>query len=275
MKLLQYIAPHHLLTAFAGCMANCRWTWLKNRLIHWFLKRYNVPLSDAVLEKVDDYPSFNSFFTRHLKPELRPITKNPNEIACPIDGFVSQVGIIQKNLLFQAKGFYYNLLTLLGNDEKNTHDFYDGNFATFYLSPRDYHRVHMPLDGKLIQTTYVPGKLFSVSQKTTASIPNLFTRNERLISIFNTELGKMAVIFVGAMLVGNIATVWNEQVASKKIHTQLFSGEISIARGAEVGHFKMGSTIILLFEKNKINWLEMLQENSVVRVGEAIANEKG
>jgi phosphatidylserine decarboxylase len=258
--------PQHALSHFAGWLAESRWTWLKNRLIHYFINRYQVDTSAALLTDIADYPTFNSFFTRRLKPELRPLVQAPNELASPVDGSISQIGHIEKNRLFQAKGFHFSLETLLGGDTHIANEFIDGEFTTIYLSPKDYHRVHMPLTGTLRKTIFIPGKLFSVNPQTAQTIPQLFARNERLVCIFDTDIGPMAIILVGAMLVGSMKTIWEMPPRSSTIQTQTYDN-IRIERGAELGHFKMGSTVIALFAKDKIEWPPHLTENSTVQMG--------
>lgn len=267
--LLQYIAPQHALSHFAGWLAQSRLPWLKNYLISYFLKRHTVDMSVAIVENPYDYPSFNSFFTRKLKPDARPIAAMPN-IASPADGYISQIGKIKQDTIFQAKGFDYSLTSLLGGSEKLSAEFRDGNFATIYLSPKDYHRVHIPVTGKLRETIFIPGDLFSVNQKTAAAIPNLFARNERLVCIFDTEIGPMAVILVGAMLVGSIETAWHTDTSMNEIASKSFDGSLEIVQGGEVGFFKMGSTAIVLFAKDKIEWSGDLHENTAVTMGQSI-----
>jgi phosphatidylserine decarboxylase len=271
--LLQHIVPQRLLTKFAGCVANCRWPWLKNFIIRSFIKKYGVDLQLAILEKPEDYPNFNLFFTRSLKPSVRPCLASALEIACPADACVSQAGEIIGDTLFQAKGFDFNLINLLGNDVNLARKLSSGHFATFYLAPKDYHRVHMPIAGKLMQTTFIPGHLFSVNQNTASNVQNLFARNERLVCVFETAIGPMAVILVGAMLVSSISTVWtNAVIHAKKITTQNYAGDIYLAQGAELGHFQMGSTVIVLFPKDTIRWQHDLLANKEVQVGQKIGN---
>ncbi len=277
--LFQYIVPQHMLSRLIGYIADCRWVWLKNLLIKRFIQHYNVDIFAAVSERLNDYPNFNSFFTRGLKPELRPVVQLANEVACPVDGKVSQIGAIKTDTLLQAKGFYFNLGELLGGSKQDAEPFYDGVFTTIYLSPKDYHRVHMPLSGRLRETIYVPGKLFSVNLHTTNSVPNLFARNERLVCIFDTEIGPMAMILVGALIVCGIQTVWNPAPQTREITRTSFppntNNMIYLARGAELGHFKMGSTVIVLFPKNTVKWVPTIQENSVVRMGQLIGTTAG
>jgi phosphatidylserine decarboxylase len=271
LKILpQYIAPQRALGWLARVLAGSRKPWLKNYLIGYFVKRHPVNMHDAIIENPYDYPCFNSFFTRRLKPEFRPIVQGPNEIACPVDGSISQIGKIEKDTLLQAKGFNYNLKALLGGSAKLSKLFEDGNFATFYLAPKDYHRVHMPIDGKLRESIFIPGKLFSVSQETANAIPNLFTRNERLVCIFDTAVGPMAVILVGAMIVGSINTVWYAKTDTPNINVESFGGSIELDRGKELGLFKLGSTVIVLFGKDKVTWSSNLKENALVLMGQNV-----
>lgn len=267
--LIQYLAPQHLLSQLAGWIATRQWPWFKNWLIKDFVNRYQVDLSLAQQENIEHYPNFNSFFTRQLKPERRPVVQEANQIASPVDGTVSQMGLIEQESIFQAKGFYFSLRTLLGGDEKLAEIFRDGNYATLYLAPKDYHRIHMPLTGTLRETIYIPGDLFSVNQYTAHHVPNLFARNERLVCIFDTDTGPMAVILVGAMLVGSIQTVWPQAVSHKTVIRNGFNGP-TLARGQELGLFKMGSTVIILFPKTRVKWQDHLQENTRLCFGEGI-----
>jgi len=259
--LIQYSLPHQLFSRVIGYFTKCKQPWFKNILIKWFIKRYNVELGDV--EKAD-YASFNEFFTRSLKLETRPIVEDEKAIACPIDGYISQIGVIEKGQLIQAKGYKYNLKNLIANEDNL---FAGGNFATLYLSPKDYHRVHMPLAGKLMKMMYVPGKLFSVNPLTVQEIPNLYTKNERVITIFDTELGSMAMVLVGAMLVASIATVWAGEITPTKQKTiQIWNyteQNIVLERGAEMGRFQFGSTVILLFPQNKLRWDKFMVGDSI------------
>lgn len=269
---LQYITPQHLLTRLVGSVANCRWKWVKNLFIKQFIQHFQVDMTQAAIENPADYPDFNCFFTRHLKPELRPIANGANEIACPIDGCISQIGVIDDHLLLQAKGFNFDLTQLLGGSSERAQLFKNGHFATFYLSPRDYHRVHMPLTGALYETIYIPGKLFSVNHNTTQHVPALFARNERLVCLFETEIGPMAIILVGAMIVGSINTAWGETrhqtIVKRTFHHPTYN------RGDEMGYFKLGSTVIILFPQNKMSWLLHLTTNQFVQMGQNIGITK-
>lgn len=268
---IQYILPQYGLTYVMGKMADWRTPWLKNYFIRRFIKTYDIDVSSADIQDLSQYPTFNSFFIRTLKAELRPIIAGEANVASPVDGAISQIGKIHKNQLLQIKHCYFDLESLLGGDTKLASTFYDGSFATLYLAPQNYHRVHMPLSGRLEKTIYVPGKLFSVNQDTSAYIPNLYSRNERLISIFSTQAGTLAVILVGAMIVGSIETVWlSSPVRSKKLTTTPYPQEISLLKGAELGRFKLGSTVILLFEKNQIEWNPALTSGSFIHFGQLI-----
>jgi phosphatidylserine decarboxylase len=269
----QYVIPKHLLTNLMGCLAESRDPWLKNLLIQQFIKHYNVDMTEAAIENPEAYPTFNDFFIRKLKPDLRPVVEGPHAMASPVDGTIAQIGQIRKNQLLQAKHFYFDLETLLGCDTQLAHAFYDGSYTTLYLAPHDYHRVHMPLTGCLEKTIYVPGKLFSVNRITSEVIPHLYARNERLISIWNTDAGPMAVILVGAMLVGSIHPVWMRQpIRAKQIMTETFSNKMELAKGDELGYFKLGSTVILLFAPNKISWVPSLTAKSIIKFGQFLGN---
>lgn len=272
--LFQYLLPQKLLTLLAGRLADSKTPWFKNYFIRWFIARYNVDMSLAKQENPTAYPCFNSFFIRELKPHLRPITPGENALASPADGCIAQIGSIQKTKLLQAKGVNYSLETLLGGDIQLAELFKNGSFATIYLAPHNYHRVHMPIAGKLVKTLFVPGKLFSVNQVTAESIADLYTRNERLISLFETQAGPMAVILVGAMLVGSIQTVWMKKPArERRIHVESYTANPRVLpKGAELGHFKMGSTVILLFSKDKVTWNPSLTETSQLNFGQLIGN---
>lgn len=268
--LAQYCCPQHKLTRFFGWLAECRWKWFKNWAIKRLIRKYHVNLGEAASENLDDYPNFNSFFTRQLKPGIRPIAAGSNKVSSPVDGCVSQTGNINNDTIIQAKNFNYTTVSLLGGAEKLAQVFENGSFSTIYLAPKDYHRVHMPITGKLVETTYIPGKLFSVNQLTAQNIPNLFSRNERLVCLFETAIGPVAIILVGAMIVGNIQTAWPMRHSRKEITTEHYSNNLVIERGAELGLFKLGSTVIMLFPKDSVEWLPVLKENLIVKVGEEL-----
>ncbi len=270
--ILQYLLPQHLLSRLVGKLAECRLPWLKNLLIRRFITQYKVDMSEAVDSAPEAYANFNAFFTRALKDGARPIDDAP--VVCPADGAISQLGEINRGRIFQAKGQDYSLQTLLGDDKALTAEFDGGSFATIYLSPRDYHRVHMPVDGTLRSMTYVPGKLFSVNTTTAENVRSLFARNERAICVFDTEFGPMAMILVGAMIVAGIETVWDGQVAPppRQLTTRSYPQEApTLKKGEEMGRFKLGSTVILLFGKDKIDWLDKFEALTPTRLGEALA----
>lgn len=268
------ILPQHLLAGIMYRLARNKWPVLKNLIINGVIKRYDVDLSEADSSSRDSYPSFNAFFTRALKPGARPIDSSANSIACPADGRVNRAGIIDCGQLIQAKGQEYGLLNLLAGDQVLTGEFMDGAYATIYLSPRDYHRVHMPVAGRLREMHFVPGKLFSVSEATTQLVPELFARNERLICIFDTAAGPMAVILVGAIFVGSMETIWAGEVRgpgnTPTIWRYRDDQAISMDKGEELGRFNMGSTVIMLFPRGLAHWGAKLQPGAAVRMGEAV-----
>lgn len=277
----QFLLPHHLLSRLAGCVAQCRVSWFKNAFTRWFARRYQVDMSQALVEDLTAYEHFNAFFTRALKPEARPLDPNPGAVLCPADGAVSQLGSIEHGRIFQAKGHSFSTLELLGGDSQMAAPFMGGSFATVYLSPRDYHRVHMPLAGTLKKMVYVPGRLFSVNQTTAENVPELFARNERVVCLFDTERGPMAVVLVGAMIVASIETVWAGLVTPPKRELKTFDydeaarGPIHLEKGAELGRFKLGSTAIVLFGPDQVRWLDTLMAGSPVRMGEGMALPSG
>lgn len=269
---IQSIVPQHFLSYLAGCLANIETPWLKNWFIRYFIKKYGIQTNECIIKDPFAYSTFNHFFIRQLDMQFRPIVAGVETIASPVDGTVAVVSRINKNLLLQAKEHYFDLETLLAGDTELAQTFYDGNFATLYLAPRDYHRVHMPITGKLIKTIFVPGRLFSVNRMTCELVPDIFSRNERLICLFDTPAGKMVVILVGAMIVGSIQTVWmNEPIKKQVIHIETFQDSLEFNKGDELGHFKLGSTVIVLFGKNKVNLLTDLQ-NEAIKVGQLLAN---
>ncbi len=271
---LQYLLPQRLISAFMGWLAESRLPWLKNAMITLFMRRYpQINLSEAIIENPADFPTFNQFFIRELKPSARPITAEKNVIASPVDGSVAQCGGIQRGQLLQAKNHSFRLIDLLGGDQTLTTLFQDGEFATLYLAPFNYHRVHMPLAGNLKKMMYVPGNLFSVNRMTAELIPHIYARNERIVTLFETDAGPMAVILVGALIVGSMQLAWEKNpTRAAHLMTQDFSEQssksIELAKGAELGYFKMGSTVIVLFAKDRARWIESLQAGAVVRLGE-------
>jgi phosphatidylserine decarboxylase len=255
--LLQYLYPKHFMSKLAGRLARCRVVWLKNFLIGLFIRYYQIDLTDAVFSDVEQYVNFESFFIRQLKAGTRPIAKGESILASPVDGTLSQIGKITDARLVQAKGREFSLTELLA-DTAEAKQFINGEFATIYLSPRNYHRVHMPFAGVLTKMLYIPGRLFAVNPQTAESVTGLFARNERLILYFTTSFGPMVVVLVGALLVSGIAVSWLGQVNSKgsdKIQVwQYEDQEKTFARGDEIGFFTFGSTVILLFPEKSVQW---------------------
>lgn len=271
----QHHIPQHSLSRFLGIFADLEHPlWFKNWIIERYMKAYKIKLTEAVETDPFAYPNFNAFFTRRLKPEARPIHRAG--IASPVDGTISQLGDIEEGKIFQAKGFDYDLQSLLGGSEHWAMEFHKGRFATIYLSPRDYHRVHMPLDGKLKEVIHVPGALFSVNPLTVAHEPQLFARNERVISIFETNIGPMAVILVGATITGSIHTVWSGEVTPPRayeVYTWPYTKDApELAKGDEMGHFQLGSTVIILLPNHILRWDSDLKAGSKVQFGQLLGN---
>jgi len=274
--LAQYLTPHHLLSRLVGKIAGARAAWLKNRLIGWFVRRYQVDMSEAQEQNPLAFDSFNAFFTRALKEGARPLDGTSGAILCPADGAISQIGDIGHGRVFQAKGHSFSTHALLGGDSERAAPFLNGRFATIYLSPRDYHRVHMPVTGTLREMIYVPGKLFSVNPLTASAVPDLFARNERVVCIFDTACGPMALVMVGAMIVAGMETVWAGQVAplTRQVKRFTYNGPIELKAGAELGRFHLGSTVILLFGEQAVDWSGELGAGSSVRMGQLLATAR-
>ncbi len=273
--LIQYPLPHHLLSKLMYLVTRCQWPPLKNAVIRFVIKRFDVDMNIAADPEPANYRHFNEFFTRPLKIDARPIAAEANAIACPVDGTISQLGSIRDGRIFQAKGHDYSLKTLLGGMEHLHDRFAGGQFATIYLSPRDYHRIHMPLGGKLTETVYVPGRLFSVSPATTRAIPELFARNERMVTVYETEYGPMAVILVGAIFVAGIETVWSGNYGDKTFRAFEHCNrdnlpDLALEKGAEMGRFNMGSTVVVLFGPGQMQWSEALKADQAVVMGQPL-----
>ena len=274
---LQYLLPHHLLSRLMYLVTRSRRRWFKNLLIRTVIRLYRVDMNEAAEPDPARYLSFNDFFTRTLGPEARPLAADPTAVLSPADGAVSQAGQIRDGRIFQAKGRDYALEELLGGDKDWVQRFAGGAFATIYLSPRDYHRVHMPVTGELKRMTYVPGRLFSVNPATARIVPRLFARNERVVSLFESEVGPVAVILVGAIFVASMDTVWAGNLTPGPRHVRTWDypdgkQPVRLARGEEMGRFNMGSTVILLFPKDKVAWSETLVPGAHVRMGDAIGS---
>jgi len=266
------VLPQHALAAVMYRLARSTRPWLKDLLITRIGRHYGIDMGEAEHEDPAAYPSFNAFFTRALKPGVRPLAEGV--LVSPADGRVNQIGTIRGEALLQAKGHEFDLLALLAGDKHKTAAFHDGLYATIYLSPRDYHRVHTPFAGTLESMVFVPGDLFSVSDATTQLVPGLFARNERVICHFETALGPMAVILVGAIFVGSMETVWHGEVRGQRGQPTKWvyhdHERRDFAAGAEIGRFNMGSTVIVLLPHGAATWADDLRPGSVVRLGQAI-----
>lgn len=269
-----YILPHHFISRLVFRLTRIQCPTVVPGAIRLFSDIFKVNLAEAVNPDPESYKTFNAFFTRPLKPELRPLAEGANVLASPVDGRISQMGKIEEGRIFQAKGHYYSALELLGGDEKRAAPFMNGQFMTIYLSPRDYHRIHMPLSGSLTEQVYVPGRLFSVAGHTARTIPRLFARNERVVAMFDTEFGKLAMVLVGAINVAAIETVWDGLVTPPQgwgVKRQTFP-DVVLEKGAEMGRFNMGSTVILLLENADMQWEKALAEDKPLKLGEHLAS---
>jgi phosphatidylserine decarboxylase len=249
----QYLLPKQLLTTLAGRFASQARGDLTTSVIRWFVKKYHVNMAEALNPEISSYATFNDFFTRALKPGARPLAAA--ELICPVDGAISQFGAVQLDQIFQAKGHSYSTTALVGGDSTLAAQFQNGSFATLYLSPKDYHRIHMPCDGTLTRMIYVPGDLFSVNPTTARGVPGLFARNERVVCVFDTDQGPFVLVLVGATIVGSMATVWHGQInppRSADIREWRYDDEpISLKQGDEMGRFMLGSTVVMLFPESR------------------------
>jgi phosphatidylserine decarboxylase len=271
----QFLFPKRALNRFAGWMANMRVIKIKNYLIQDFVHKYQVNMTEAMEPNPLNYASFNDFFIRRLKPEVRPIASA--DIISPVDGSISEIGYLNEGQILQAKKHHYSVQALLGGDEHYAATFQNGSFATLYLSPKDYHRVHMPIEGQLQEMIYIPGSLFSVQPRTARVIPSLFAKNERLVAMFSTQFGLMAMVMVGAAIVGSMGTVWTGDIErGSKIqritypHDHIEHG-IVLGKAMEMGYFKLGSTVVMLFEQRaQVQWLEALRAGDAIQLGQAL-----
>jgi len=269
----QYLLPKKALTVFAGWVAGGRWGWITTAIIRRFIRRYQVNMAEAAEPDAASYASFNEFFTRALKTEARPLA--PARFVCPVDGAISQFGAIAQDQIFQAKGHSYSTSALLAGQDNLAQAFQDGHFATLYLAPKDYHRVHMPCAGSLKRMIHVPGELFSVNPVTARGVPGLFARNERVVCLFDTDHGPMALVLVGATIVGSMATVWHGVVNPPRPGTvrewTYAPGEVRLSQGEEMGRFLLGSTVVLLWPKTTLEFNPDWAPSRAVRVGEKMA----
>ncbi len=272
---MQYLLPKVALTTLAGKAASARGGALTERFIRAFVDRYGVNMSEAANPDIASYATFNEFFTRPLKAGARPLAKA--DLICPVDGAISQYGPIAKDQIFQAKGHHYSTTALVGGDAQLAAQVDDGHFATIYLSPKDYHRIHMPCDGRLTRMIYVPGELFSVNPATARGVPGLFARNERVVCVFETANGPFVLTLVGATIVGSMATVWHGVVnppRSKQVREWRYDDQkIELKKGQEMGRFLLGSTVVMLFPKGGLQFNEGWAPAAPVRMGEAMAKQ--
>ena len=273
----QYLLPKQALTMLAGKIADAQAGHLTTRLIRWFVTRYNVNMDEAASSDIASYQSFNEFFTRPLRDGARPLAKA--DFICPVDGAISQFGAIERDQIFQAKGHHYSTTALVGGDAELAAKFQDGSFATLYLSPKDYHRIHMPCDGKLTRMLYVPGELFSVNPTTARGVPGLFARNERVVCVFESTSGPFVLTLVGATIVGSMATVWHGIVNPPRTRTvrewQYQEQPVSLNKGDEMGRFLLGSTVVLLFPKNALSFNPEWSPARAIRMGEPMGKRMG
>ena len=271
----QYLLPKQALTVLAGKLASAEAGSLTTSVIRWFVGRYNVNMAEAANPDIASYKSFNEFFTRPLKDGARPFAET--DFLCPVDGAISQFGAIERDQIFQAKGHSYSTTALVGGDRELAAQFENGSFATLYLSPRDYHRIHMPCAGKLTRMIYVPGALFSVNPTTARGVPGLFARNERVVCVFESEFGPFVLTLVGATIVGSMATVWHGQVNPPRpvvIREWRYdaSSAVNLEKGAEMGRFLLGSTVVMLFPKDSLAFNPEWSPARPIRMGEAMGH---
>ncbi len=270
--LFQYLLPKQALTAFAGVVANASCGHITTRLITWFVGRYGVNMAEAENADVASYATFNEFFTRPLKANARPLADAP--YLCPVDGAISQFGAIDREQIFQAKKHHFTTAALVGGDADLAKRFENGSFATLYLSPKDYHRIHMPCDGRLTRMIYVPGALFSVNPTTARGVPGLFARNERIVCVFESAHGPFVMVLVGATIVGSMATVWHGVVNPPRrpnVHEWSYADqEIVLNKGAEMGRFMLGSTVVMLFPKSTLTFNANWGPSVAIRMGESM-----
>ena len=270
---MQYVLPKKALTQAAGALASLRGGAATTRFIAWFVNRYGVNMGEAANPDIASYPTFNEFFSRPLKAGARPLAKA--DLISPVDGAISQIGPIKKDQVFQAKGHAYSTTTLVGGDAQLAARFDDGHFATLYLSPKDYHRIHMPCDGKLTRMIYVPGDLFSVNPATARGVPGLFARNERVVCVFETANGPFVLTLVGATIVGSMATVWHGVIIpprSAQVREWRYDDQnIVFKQGDEMGRFLLGSTVVMLFPKGPLQFNAAWEPARSIRMGEAMA----
>ena len=272
---LFYILPHHLISRTVLRLSHSEKRWLSRLLIGAYTRLFTLNMNEALEPSLSAYPSLNALFTRALAPDARPLAEPETMLVSPADGAISEIGHLDNDRLLQAKGYHYSLQALFAGHDELARPFIDGEFATISLSPRDYHRLHMPVAGRLTDMIYIPGRLFSVSPMTTRTIPRIFTRNERLVCLFDSDIGRLALIMVGAINVSAMETVWAGLVTpppGKTPRLSRYAPPIALERGAEMGRFNMGSTIIVLTEKSRVDWLGDLTPGRSIRMGEGLGS---
>lgn len=276
---IQYAMPKHALSRLVGKLAAAKMGWLTTKLINIFIKAYNINMSEAKFKNASDFATFNDFFTRELEEGARTINQDANALCYPVDGAISQQGDIVDGKLIQAKGFNYSLTSLLGGDARTAAPFQKGKFSCIYLAPKDYHRIHMPMAATLREMIYVPGELFSVNPLTANNVPDLFARNERVVTIFDTKHGALAMVLVGATIVASIETTWAGTItppAGKDIFRWQYPATgvdaITFNKGDEMGRFKLGSTVVSAFAPNMVEFAQDAGPETVTRLGEHYAN---
>ena len=274
----QYLLPKQALTHFAGFVASRERGWVTTEIIRRFVAKYRVNMAEALDSNITGYLTFNDFFTRALKPGARPLAQAA--LVCPVDGAISQFGAIEHDQIFQAKGHRYSTTALVGGDAALAAPYHDGHFATIYLSPKDYHRIHMPCDGRLSRMIYVPGELFSVNPVTARGVPGLFARNERVVCVFESARGPFVLVLVGATIVGSMATVWHGVVnppRGQQVREWRYPSDgmpvIALKQGDEMGRFLLGSTVVMLFPKGPLRFNPAWEHGASVRLGEAMATD--
>lgn len=274
----QYLLPKQALTLLAGKLASAEAGAMTTGVINWFVRRYGVNMAEAANPDTASYKSFNEFFTRPLKADARPLAEA--DFLCPVDGAISQFGPIERDQIFQAKGHTYSTTALVGGDRELAAQFENGSFATLYLSPRDYHRIHMPLDGRLTRMIHVPGALFSVNPTTARGVPGLFARNERVVCVFDSAAGPFVLTLVGATIVGSMSTVWHGVVNPPRpgvVREWRYDENtaVNLKKGEEMGRFLLGSTVVMLFPKNALNFNPAWAPARPLRMGEAMGHKAG
>ena len=268
--LLQRLLPQRLLSRCVYRLARARVAWIRKPLIQWFSRHYRIDMNEADPPRAEDYASFNEFFTRGLKPGVRPIDGSSDSIVAPSDGMLTEFGSLDHESLLQAKGMKYSLTALLGEDSPEVTTFIDGSYATIYLAPRDYHRVHTPVAGRLLRARYIPGDRYCVNGATARAIPNLFCRNERVICWLEAGFGRVAVVLVGALNVSSISITGRGEIPSGPAHTWQAREHVRLSKGAELGRFNLGSTVVALFPRGAIRWDEHLTRGAHLLMGARI-----